>query len=55
MKTKSIEELNEDYIEIVKLSWRFPDVYKMTLCKLQEEFRQRGTKPPIVKDPLEYL
>lgn len=55
MDRKSLEELNELYVEIVKLSWKFPDAYKLTLKELQLEFLRRKVLPPIVEEPLAYL
>jgi hypothetical protein len=55
MQNLSIEELNEQYIEVVKLCWKFPTAYNLTLKNLQVEFLRRGILPPIVENPLEYL
>jgi hypothetical protein len=52
---KSSEELILDYVEIVKLSWKFPGVYDLTLRNMRTEFANRGLELPKVENPLEYL
>jgi hypothetical protein len=55
MQNKSIQELTEDWTEVVKLSWLFPRVYELTLHNLRMEFNRRGIEIPKVEKPLEYL